>query len=345
MTLIELLMVVSIMLLLAAVALPRLRPAMESRQIRESARAIHVFLSQAQTNASRTGRPCGVLFERNEIEPNAAGVLHQVEIPPPYAGDDLNTTVTMETNTGGFKAELDSGNFSGGLIRVGDMMQVNLQGPWYEIIGPATGLVNGFFDPTAAAYVSSDLYLELTLASGVSAGSSPPWTSTPSEELPFRIYRQPTIDTAFGSIAPSMQLPRNVVVDLSASGAGGGSQFAAVDSDSSTAGIQDSSPAIMMFSPSGAIDRICYQGNNERVIAPVFLMVGRWERVVTPGPEDGLENWQDLNNLWIGISPQTGLITAAEPYADDVSGNISVPSDLAASRQFVREAQISKGGR
>ena len=90
-TLIELLVVVSIMLMLAAYALPKLAPMARERKVREAARSVNVFLSRARSRAIETGRPCGVVFQRfndtaGDPLSNAATMLYQAEVPPPYAG-------------------------------------------------------------------------------------------------------------------------------------------------------------------------------------------------------------------------------------------------------------------
>ena len=86
-TLVELLIVVSIITLLAAIALPAMQTGMESRRTREAARAVHVFFASAQVRALELGRPVGVMLERSTIDPRACTLVRQVEVPPPYAGD------------------------------------------------------------------------------------------------------------------------------------------------------------------------------------------------------------------------------------------------------------------
>ena len=98
MTLIELLMVVFILLLVTAIAIPVMRPAMEGRRIREAARAMNVYLGSARGRAAEIGRPCGVLIERYDGNPQLAMTLHQAEVPPPYAGDLDNAVIKL---TGG----------------------------------------------------------------------------------------------------------------------------------------------------------------------------------------------------------------------------------------------------
>ena len=148
-TLVELLVVVTIMLLLAAFAIPTIRPLTEGRRIREATRAIDVFLTQAKTRATVIQRPVGVVFERfRQLDANgnpvyhteACNVLRMVEIPPPYAGDFIDSRVRIQnwtTSAGNYivlKVMVQYLSLSNGLLRRGDCIQFNYQGPIYTII-------------------------------------------------------------------------------------------------------------------------------------------------------------------------------------------------------------------
>ena len=380
-TLIELLVVITILTMMATFAIPRMRPVMENRNVREAARATNVFLSQARAGAIKTGRPCGVLFERagNLNAPDACVVMRQVEIPPPYAGDTTTAAViiqdwTINPNTGAdhwtgylvLKVAIrENSEWSDGLVRYGDFMQLNHQGPWFEIVDDPFDVPDKDFPTDANGYIQfsagadspppfdnwADNYV-LTLRRPAAGMAALPWRKVPATDypevivadsvntrwsgpVPFKVYRQPTFDLtsglsgAFGSIAPSLQLPRGTVVDLQYSGTGTGTEFAAV-------GSTDASPVVVMFSPSGALAGVCYQEEQQAVTDPVFLLIGRWGRTIDPLPDDGFNNWQDMTNFWLAVSPQSGLITVAEPGDQ---------TDVDASRDLVREFQISKGGR
>ena len=86
-TLVELLVVITIMMLLAAFVLPKFQLNSKTRKIREAARMINVYFGVARNRAVETGRPCGVMFQRLANQPSGAATLFQVEVPPPYAGD------------------------------------------------------------------------------------------------------------------------------------------------------------------------------------------------------------------------------------------------------------------
>lgn len=167
-TLIELLVVVSILMTVAVIALPLMGPAMEGRKIRETARAINVFIGAVRNQAIETGRPCGVLIRRMQVPSGATltqetyhsqsgVVLEQVEIPAPDGGLTEDATVQVQDwswnrnrtpqptwywNPAGtnyalgprvLKVRVNRNFMPQRLIRYGDLMQLGSSGPWYTI--------------------------------------------------------------------------------------------------------------------------------------------------------------------------------------------------------------------
>jgi prepilin-type N-terminal cleavage/methylation domain-containing protein len=376
-TLIELLVVVTIIVMLAAMAIPAMRPMSEERRIREAARAINVYFGNARNRAIESGRAHGVMFERLERQPQACVVLRQAEVPPPYGGDAIGTVAIAQdwtyVDAAGtpywstacvwprgstvVKLRIWEGSLSPGLVRYGDLIQLNYQGPWYGIvrdaISPGTNFpeVGGFINFSAGVDSTGnhewvDNYALTLVVEWTRAYRSPfperrfvplNW----SNALAFQILRQPV-----PSAVDPLQLSRGAVVDLGASG-----------NDTSPtafapAGAADLSAVAVLFSPNGSVDRVVVRGQQYRVTEPIYLLVGRWERLpVQPGgaaeADDTLHNWEDATNLWVAINPQTGLVTVAElcTDVDDTTLNLSRPSSLSMARTFAREAQISKGGR
>jgi len=328
MTLVELLVVISILLVLAVVALPAMQPAVESRRIREAARSVNVFLATARNQAAATGRPCGVIIQRSEGLPQAGIALYQAEVPPPYAGNTTNTTVSLvvtSESTVGSKTQFTltaniSHDLDTSLIQVGDRLQVNHQGPWYEIT-----------DITDA----TTLNLQLTL----DAGAMLPWPSGPggSPDLPFQIRRQPV-----KSGTRPLLLPATTAIDL---------EFSGTDSDF----FNDTNPVAIMFSPNGnVVDSSYYLGVAHAVTEPIYLLVGKLQQVDadpnvrTDSDEETWPNWQVLTNLWIMISPQSGQATVGEvamvdPIFLDKTTNYNA-AFINQSRSIVSEGQ-SMGGR
>ena len=321
-TLLELLIVITVLMMLVGVALPAMRPALEGRQVREAARSLNIYLSSARSVAMVTGRPCGVMIQRLEAEPLCSMELAQAQVPPPYAGDtvDARAVVTRGGINGGIAtvtAQLSSYNAT--LVNRGDLIQFNHQGPMYTVTGGGGSL---------------------TLQIDVSQGLQLPWptSGTPSDPMPYKIFRSP-----MKSYATPMQLPGNAAIDLQFSGTDTLPNFPQQNP-------QDLSPIYIMFAPNGSVDRV-YCWNQQQgaygpveVTEPIYLLVGRRDRVPAPAPAEGLlPNYQDTRNFWISLNPQTGLVTTVEVAAwpNNSSG---IPANPQESRSLAREAQ-SIGGR
>ena len=389
-TLVELLVVVTIMMLLALVAIPTMRPMMESRQLREATRAVNAYIHGAQILAIETGRPAGIMLVRDPLVPQAGTSIQQVVVPPVYAGNVVGAAVAIQewtrASTGsGFywpdrsvvlKVRVRQGDLSPGLVRRGDQIRFNAQGPWYTI-APAQ-------DATAAAISSS--YTDFPLDANGFVDFAPPgvtvraisgysWINShvltvllPPQVLPdspwedtdplggsgpgsfndnpptdwswpvlFQIRRAP-----MKAAAAPLQLPQTVVMDLSCSG---------TDAEPDLFG-RDALPVLVLFSPTGAIDQVFANGRAQLPIYPLYLMMGLRERAPPQVAEDGLANWQVLQNLWLAINPKTGTINAAQVYADasdaahlDATTGVLRPDTILSSRGYARELQTSMGGR
>ena len=373
-TLVELLIVVSIMMLLAAVALPAMQTGMESRRIREAARAVHVYLGSAQVRALETGRPAGVLIERTDDNgpagPAASILLRQVEVPPPYAGDFDPTALALQDWTHipnqtlsepvywpGYhvvKAFVSVGSMSPGIVKRGNRVRLNYGGPLYTIVEDPWEQPEADYPVGADGYISFSSGGVLTLRVPTSELNNVPWPDYPtpaswppsvdtsvapwSNGVAFQITRDPV-----PSSVPPMGLPRGMVVDLADSGVGDG------DWQSLVTG------ARIMFSPDGQVEQVYTNNLGYPVYMPIFLMIGRQDRIGGPNnplPEDGLENWQDAANLWVALNPQSGRITVAEVSAEQAPGfgnnttaRTYVPFSVSTSRKYARQAQASMRGR
>ena len=337
-TLIELLVVMAIFAILAAIAVPMIQPALESRRAREAARAVSVYLGSARNRAMETGRPCGVILRRMDADVNACMVLEQAEVPAPYGGDttSADATVYVYSTDGGVTAERwsDTGalqlqatltDATTTLIHVGDYIQFNNQGYFYLVRGP---------DSDNNTVVDS-LVLQLSLDD--SDGKIVPWPllggATPAP-LPFVIHRQPT-----KSAAVPMQLPATAVIDLTYSGT---SPFTTVNTLTRYSG-----DVTIMFSPNGSMHEVRWPSYTVPVLSPLYLLVGRRQQVgvnpsgATVTNEDEMANWQILSNFWVGINTQTGMVTTAE-VAPPTSTTLA--DAVVESREFAAEAQ-SMGGR
>ncbi len=352
-TLVELLVVVTILMMLAAFAIPTMRGLTEGRKVREGARAIDVYLTQAKIRALELQRPVGVVFQRMnlgsvtspDIQTDACTVLRQVEVPPPYAGDTLDARIQLTWDdvkkvwNVGFTPP-PAGDGWDILVKEGDQLQLNFQGPKLEMEFPDVA------KPREVTFKQVPTLSLSLIGQDVLKGG-----------LPFQVFRQPQ-----PSSIPPLRLPRDVVIDLFDSGH--------LNTTPDTFGILPPGAVpdpVVLFAPNGSVSAV-YQCNTYNsvvvyeatpVMNPIFLMIGKWERTRDAAgntmAEDGLYNWQDATNLWMAINPANGFVTTAEVdthYIDPSDGLLkdnvdatgrSVPPTIADSRRYAREAQISKG--
>ena len=116
-TLIELLIVMTILVLLVSAAIPVMSPSTDQRRIREASRGLNTFLSGAQARAVRSGRPFGVRLIRLSVstgdpEDRAACLeLQYVQQPAPYAGFDSQSRVIIGTDESSGVANPNPGSF------------------------------------------------------------------------------------------------------------------------------------------------------------------------------------------------------------------------------------------
>ncbi len=376
-TLLELLVVITIMLILLAVMVPRLRPMMEERRMREAARTVNVFFAAARSRALETGRPVGVAIERLKIQSDAAVTLRMVEVPPVYAGDVIGARVRVRRLGPPnlfqmlFPAPGDVATMLTQVVpvHVGDLVRLEYQGVTYRVVGldanfdgtPDADSDDIIGDPGFAVGVNPvAMLVKLEPPDGVvpgwpSAAPNAPWppqgSGVGSRLLAFQIERRPEPTAA----AP-VRLPGRTVIDLTASGTdsmaltGPPSGFVPVDKDGATAGMQDPSPVIVMFNPDGRVSKVYYQDTPRAVTEVLYFLVGRWERIPSesggpPLAEDGLYNWQDITNFWIVINPNTGLVLSAPLLGDTVAATgLKTPSSLLVARDDARNMR-GIGGR
>ncbi len=316
----------TIMVTLGAMMIPALRPALEGRRIREGARTVNVYLSAARNRAVEIGRPVGLIFDRDPNLADASIVMRQAEVPPPYAGDWEDSRLAIQlvsgttyriwfchaNGTASFEhpfpkkfGTLDIDPNGEGIIGVRDLFQVDYKGaPWQ--INAILQVDNPAIPTWRVQFAQSDLRLLQA-------------TATQPIYVPYQFSRSPVPNNT-----PPIRLPAQTVVDLSSSGTDGTLQF------TSSALV----PVAVMFSPTGAVQNYFYNNTALLPTSPAYFMVGRRERVPlsggSPPVDDGLLNYQDPNNLWVSVNPQSGLVTTSD---------VAAGANLAASRRFAQEHQ------
>ncbi len=86
-TLLELLVGLVIALMLTAAAIPLVRPALQGRRQRESARLISTYLEGIRARALESNASFGLWIEREPNNPHLSSSLYVCRVPEPYAGE------------------------------------------------------------------------------------------------------------------------------------------------------------------------------------------------------------------------------------------------------------------
>lgn len=312
-TLLELLIVISMIVILTAISIPALRYALEDRKTREASRILDGYFAGAQARAAGINRPVGVWIERNANGANSAISLFMAEVPPPYTGDVENARAKITAvgaGPGGFgtagTAEFDTSSlFLPTLVRNGDLIRFDYKGPYYVISNA----------PAAGAAAPFQL--------NFSHPSAPrPSTIGGQAITAYQIVRQPQ-----RSSVGSQELPRNVVIDLTYSGLGAsGIEFQA-------ASATDTTPIVVLFSPTGRVDSVFAQNIAATPTNSIYFLIGKDDQL-------GSANLNDPASLWVTVGYRNGSVTSSENGVDPAGA----PNTVDQARRFARRAQ-TMGGR
>lgn len=339
-TLIELLVVATIMLTLAAVSVPAIKPMMESQVTSHAAQTVSTYLERAKARAAATGRSCGVMFEcfpgtYNNDPANPLGsaslVLRQVEEPPYFCGYDFGSKVSVGPDY--------------------NYLVCTAAGPYY---GMRVSQVFGD-DAVWDAYLrADDVYISSNRDARIQFGSTGPFyplvkigssyyiVKLPGVELPvytdvsYKISREPQ-----ATMTAPVGLAQGSVIDL---------EFSGTDSTFFTRGFD----VTVMFTPTGEVDYVVDGGEKKTPSDTLYFLIGRWDRISALGvtddgtetmAEDGLWNFEDGSNFWVAINPQTGVISTAEVNQPFNYALGDFDDGVSESREFARYSKRNIGGR
>ncbi len=352
MTLVELLMVVAIMTILLAVAIPMVRPAFRNRQLREASRQVNVFIAATKAVAVETGRPVGVWIERQWNVDNQvyATRLFTAEVPPSFSGAVMGSRAMVEfPSSVSFTPPIPDPNwpyeFDASVL--GRLQFVLPDGVTAD--ANTVGLLNNMisdlelfsirFDFKGRYYAcvrSGSDYL-ISIPNGVPPGTLMGMVSAEPGQ-PYEISRGPT-----KSIVNPLTLPGDTVLDLSVSGVGLG-QYATALGYTSAVAPADPRPVIVLFHPSGQLGQVYVDGTPKTPTGPLYLLIGRRSKLATaatPYTEEA-SNLADPTNIWVTVNNRTGAITTDD---NSVSSAAMTPIEkITAAREFARAAR-QKGGR
>lgn len=293
MTLVELLVVVTVILVLMAVSLPLIRPAIQEGYLREASRQVNVYISIAKARAVQHGRLAGLSIERTGPGTDSTLDISIVEEPLPYTGDFVDARIFLFDGNSDGRADVarfDSANAVKSasflkLVSPGDRIKFDNKGPSYTItnITSVNNLVSDvFFRPPVSLCNPGtdkawgrfnvdddgdgiiDNASEALWPNSDDFGPFPPgfpllpsgaFPPPPSGFVPYQVIRRP----ARTSVKP-LQLAGGACLDLRWSGTGSlGTQFAAGNVQVGAIYYYDKQPVMILFDPAGNVASV-YHG-------------------------------------------------------------------------------------
>jgi type II secretory pathway pseudopilin PulG len=363
-TLTELLVVVTIIIIVTAVLVPMLSPILEGREVREAARQVNTYIQRARARALELGRPVGVVIRRSDSNPDIAYQLSLAEQPPTFTGfSDASRALVTSNNIAQLVMSTNSNTDALPesaeamlLIQCNDYVRFNFRGPKYRIL--------------RKDIENRRIQFEVTF-------DQSPVHYPANQPLHYEVFRRPRQTAAM-----PLELPTGTALIMNLSGVGldttrlavqpghspsiGMMEFQSLNigeqEDVGSVQPDQMPPLTIMFNPNGEVQRIyrvfppAMAGNcppwmvlypPKRPQAAIYLFLGKDGVFLNQqGVSDPRENLKDASNLWIRIDPRSGAITTA-PNA--VPSNVAVDSEniaavVAQSRQLAASGQ-SVGGR
>ena len=341
MTLVELLVVITILGLLAVTVLPSLATSAELRRTRETTRMVSSFISKAQSRAISRQEWSGLKVIAVNPSSAVAIDLFLVDVPDAYRGDTSDAKLNFSSVPNGPNAIGTASPSDGALESIviagvsgGDPIRFDGRGTLYEVISPiSTSSIQ--FRLHENNYGHQDMGQTLhnmpwPALSGTSPSGAPLYTHT------FAIHRQPQ------TLGIPLTLLGGRAVDLFWSGLGPWQtdNVNAYQKFSTLGGMNATS---ILFDSTGRLRQVICGTDRYPVSGPVFLLIGRADRVAPVDNSTALSlsddasgaNWQYPDSYWIAIDPLTGIVRSAEcnPGATTVLE----------SQRWIRQALLAGG--
>lgn len=321
MTLVELLVVVAILGLLSVVVLPNLSNPGDARKAREAARAVSGFIANVQSRAIGTRGGAGLWIEPlQNLFTDSAGLQHVVavdlfaaQIPEPYAGESLNSTVTADAN--GPSATL---NFQNGFQLPASLLaSQNLAIRFAN--SPASYRLTSVNVSNASGFAAMDTSRNQT-------PYSTPWPVADVNGIAYELFLPATKEPAV-----SLTLGNGMAIDLSWTHLG------------SSGPPSNTQPSQVLYDSSGRPSSVvCSGGQSEPMVDPVCLLVAPLEMIQ--------ENtcFTKPGAYWVAIDPRGGVPRVAEVVllsGASLDGNNcpANPAAVISSQLYVRQSTFQEG--
>lgn len=306
-TLVELLVAVSIMVMLVAISVPSFKPMLESQRAAGGARALSQALQRARVKAVQEGRPAGVSLMRYENAPNLSLQIRHIREANRLVEIDANLKVTVDANG---NIELHEYNSNTGTWQSKDFDDTNWNDKVKADFLIQFGRTGRFYELSSSTKINGSI-IEIT------------------DPTDFTITMPPR-----ATLAAPIVMPRETVVDLEFSGVNDQTNFS--DASATSGGVA------ILFSPMGHVSE-CMVGGKPATQrnGMYYFLVGEWDRQADGNAktlaEDGRNNLQTYSNFWVSVHARTGEVRISENNASD---NVTVQD----ARKFARERYVDIGG-
>jgi prepilin-type N-terminal cleavage/methylation domain-containing protein len=281
MTLVELLVVISILGLLAVTVIPNISNTNERRKVREAARALSSFIAGGQSRALGNRNGGGVWFDplpngiTNGMTPLGAVIdLSDADVGMSYAGDSTNSKVSFPSPSLTTSATV---SLTGGCYppsSTGNLIRLQNSSSFFSFTSTSgsTGIVT----------MRSDVNQTVENTSWPRDGTS----------LSYEIIGPPT-----RSSANTLTLGDGVAVDLYHSWCGTHLQTVL---GSATTSFQ------ILYDSTGRPQYLFFNSTRTPINEPIFLLVASIESIQSSGP------LAPLDGYWVAIDPRGGVPKVAE---------------------------------
>ncbi len=317
-TLIELVVVVSVLAIVGVMVIPSLRTLNEDRKVRDTARVVGAVFAAARERATVDGQAGVEILSLPNASgtynlPNMGLVLYQLRSIPPYGGDTYGAACRYDSSTPPSAANrLVINNFTGSDlvqagVRINDSIELNNSGVKLPIVD---------LSPTSmeVEYLAPNPLIPANVA------------------LPYKIYRQPVrIESS------AIRLPNRLFLNLAFSGYSvDGAEMNLINpsvNDPNDLGYNI--PMQVWFGSDGSITRVFdrNQAAMVRANSPVTFLMCSGNRDSTDLTNLANTDFlRDDNSMWITIDNRTGGVT---------TGRMAQITDLSAPlADQIREARL-----
>ncbi len=303
-TVIELLVVMGIIVIVAAVTLPTLKTLLSGRKIAEAANIVSSYAASAKSRAIATGRPVALILDRTRYDGEAGLALNNVctrisigDVFPAYTGDWAGAKGTLldlvavpgQTHEIGFADTIEiplaqvatlidpSTGVSTGMVQDGDLIEIGSSRERFFVasnsVSPAVELITGGTTPVVRIHFNNPS--ETTGGTPMQEGSLAASYLAAGSQHSFRIYRRPS-----KSLAGGVSLPRGTCIDLNFSGFGPSGRDFSTDSIQPSGGTapppypdppnSNYGPIYIVFSPDGQVSSWYVQNREFDYASPVL---------------------------------------------------------------------------